>query len=114
MYMKSGRSSENAKNPKAYLGRMAVNQSIDRLHELKKQRETIQDPGCPSLSSPWILIRLPPLNMACCSCSSGSILQKEQCLSFVKVFLEEYDQIAELTDLSVENCRQLLHRAQKS
>jgi RNA polymerase sigma-70 factor, ECF subfamily len=102
---------ENVKNPKAYLGRIAVNQSIDRLNEQKKLRESYTGPWLPEPyitlepdSSPtveygmlFLLERLNPVERAV------FILRES--------FSEEYGSIAELTGLSIDNCRQLLHRA---
>jgi RNA polymerase sigma-70 factor (ECF subfamily) len=104
-------SAEQVKVPKAYLGRIAVNQSIDRLNELKKLREsyigawlpepyiTLEPDPSPTVEYGllFLLERLNPVERAV------FILRES--------FSEEYSSIAELTGLSVENCRQLLHRA---
>jgi RNA polymerase sigma-70 factor (ECF subfamily) len=104
-------SAAQVKVPKAYLGRMAVNQSIDRLNELKKLREnytgawlpepyiTLEPDPSPTVEYGllFLLERLNPVERAV------FILRES--------FSEEYSSIAELTGLSVENCRQLLHRA---
>lgn len=104
---------EGVKQPKAYLGRMAVNQSIDRLQELKRQKETYIGYWLPEPYitldfeiSPtieygllFLLERLNPVERAV------FILRES--------FSEEYRYIADLIGTSVENCRQLLHRAHK-
>lgn len=104
---------EGVKQPKAYLGRMAVNQSIDRLRTLKKEQESYIGYWLPepyitddSDESPtieygllFLLERLNPVERAV------FILRES--------FSEEYHYIADLIDTSVENCRQLLHRAHK-
>lgn len=104
---------EGVKQPKAYLGRMAVNQSINRLRELKKQQESyigywlpepyISDDADESHTIEYgllfLLDRLNPIERAV------FILRES--------FSEEYSYIADLIDTSVENCRQLLHRAHK-
>lgn len=102
---------EHVREPKAYLGRMTVNKSINRLHELKQQRETYTGPWLPEPyitldpdTSPtieygllFLLERLNPVERAV------FILRES--------FSEEYSTIAEFTGLSADNCRQLVHRA---
>ncbi len=104
---------DGIKQPKAYLGRMAVSRSIDRLRELKKQQEsyigywlpepyiTDDDDESPTIEYGllFLLERLNPVERAV------FILRES--------FSEEYHYIADLIDTSVENCRQLLHRAHK-
>ena len=104
---------ENVTTPKAYLGRMAVNRSINRMEELRRQRESYkgywlpepyltleQSPGF-SLEYGLLMLmeRLNPLERAVFVLREG--------------FSEEYADIAELTGLSQDNCRQLLHRARE-
>ena len=102
---------DNVKDPKAYLGRMTVNKSIDRLQELKKQRESYTGPWLPEpyitldADQPptleygllFLLERLNPIERAV------FILRES--------FSEDYRRIADLTGHSADNCRQLLHRA---
>ncbi|AKD53675.1 sigma factor-like helix-turn-helix DNA-binding protein [Spirosoma radiotolerans] len=104
---------ESVKDPKAYLGRMTVNKSIDRLQELKKQRESYTGPWLPEpyitldADQPptleygllFLLERLNPLERAV------FILRES--------FSENYRSIAELTGATADNCRQLLHRARE-
>lgn len=102
-----------AGSAKAYLARMVVNQSIRRLEEIKKQRELYtgtwlpepyitleKDPG-PTLEYGllFLLERLNPIERAV------FILRES--------FSEEYKDIAEVTGLSEDNCRQLLHRSKE-
>lgn len=99
-------------NTKAYLGRMVVNQSINRLNELKTIREnytgfwlpepyvTLEvNPEFPSIDYGLLMLleRLNPIERAV------FILRES--------FSESYDTIADLTGQSQENCRQLLHRS---
>ena len=101
-------------NPKAYLGRMVVNQSINRLNELKTIREnytgfwlpepvvTLEpNPELPSIDYGLLMLleRLNPLERAV------FILRES--------FSESYATIADLTDQSEDNCRQLLHRSRE-
>jgi RNA polymerase sigma-70 factor (ECF subfamily) len=102
---------ENVKQPKAYLGRMVVNQSIKRLNELKTVREAYTGTWLPepyitfeATDSPtveygllFLLERLNPIERAV------FILRES--------FTEEYSYIAGLTGLSTDNCRQTLHRS---
>jgi RNA polymerase sigma-70 factor, ECF subfamily len=102
---------ENVREPKAYMARMVVNQSIKRLNELKTLRETYTGPWLPepyitleATDSPtieygllFLLERLNPIERAV------FILRES--------FNEEYSYIASLTGLSTDNCRQTLHRS---
>jgi RNA polymerase sigma-70 factor (ECF subfamily) len=107
---------ENAavENAKAYLARMTVNASIDRLNRLKAERELYTGPWLPEpyiTAAPdsdlpdieygllFLLERLNPIERAV------FILRES--------FGEDYDTIAELTGQKPENCRQLLHRSRE-
>ncbi|MBO9202809.1 MULTISPECIES: sigma factor [Niastella] len=101
---------EDVKEPKAYMGRMVVNKSIKRLNERKVLREsytgtwlpepiiTTEIPESPTIEYGllFLLERLNPIERAV------FILRES--------FTEDYSYIAELTGLSMENCRQTLHR----
>ncbi len=101
---------QQVNNAKAYLGRIAVNQSITRLNEIKKLRESYTGPWLPEpyitleqVDTPtieygllFLLERLNPVERAV------FILRES--------FSEEYSSIAEFTGESADNCRQLLHR----
>lgn len=102
---------ENAKEPKAYLGRMAVNRSINRLEELKKQRESYKGPWLPE---PYITIEQDPNP----TIEYGLLFLLERLNPVERAvfilresFSEDYSAIADLTGLSEDNCRQVLHRA---
>ncbi|HET6225886.1 MAG TPA: sigma-70 family RNA polymerase sigma factor [Bacteroidia bacterium] len=101
-------------NPKAYLARMVVNQSINRLNDLKTIREnyigfwlpepyvTLEtNPELPSIDYGLLMLleRLNPLERAV------FILRES--------FSESYASIADLTGQSEDNCRQLLHRSRE-
>ena len=101
---------EDVKEPKAYMARMVVNKSIKRLNERKALRETYtgtwlpepyitnEVPDSPTIEYGllFLLERLNPVERAV------FILRES--------FTEEYSYIAELTGLSMDNCRQTLHR----
>jgi RNA polymerase sigma-70 factor (ECF subfamily) len=108
------RETDTVENPKAYLARMTVNASINRLDELKKKRELYTGPWLPEpyiSHTPdadlpdieygllFLLERLNPLERAV------FILRES--------FGEDYEAIAELTGQKAENCRQLLHRSRE-
>src|SRR6218665_2658751 len=104
-------SAAQVQEPKAYLGRMAVNRSINRLNELKKARESYTGWWLPE---PYITLDPDPLP----TMEYGLLFLLERLNPLERAvfilresFSEEYSTIAELTELSVENCRQLLHRA---
>lgn len=99
------------KEPKAYLARMCVNKSIDRLNELKKLRENYKGTWLPE---PYITLEADPTP----SIEYGLLFLMERLNPLERAvfilregFSEEYHFIAELTELSIDNCRQLLHRA---
>lgn len=97
--------------PKAYLGRIAVNQSIKRLDQLKKERESYKGPWLPE---PYITLEPDPVPTI--EYGLLFLLEKlnpnERAVFLLREsFSEGYDTIAELTGLSADNCRQLLHRA---
>lgn len=102
---------EQARDPKAYLARMTINRSIKRLEEVKALRENYTGPWLPEPlitfepdPAPTIeyglLFLLERLNPA----ERAVFILRES-------FSEEYSHIAELTGMTEENCRQLLHRA---
>ncbi len=108
------RETSGVENVKAYLARMTVNASINRLSELKAKREVYTGPWLPEpciSSTPdadlpdieygllFLLERLNPIERAV------FILRES--------FGENYESIAELTGQKAENCRQLLHRSRE-
>lgn len=102
---------EQAREPKAYLGRMVVNQSIKRLEELKKARESYIGSWLPE---PYITLDPDPSPTIGYGllCLLERLNPPERAVFILREsFSEEYSYIAELTGLSAENCRQLLHRA---
>jgi RNA polymerase sigma-70 factor (ECF subfamily) len=96
---------------KAYLARVAVNQSINRLKELRKIRENYVGMWLPE---PYITLEPEPVP----TLEYGMLfllerLNPNERAVFIlrESFSEEYTSIADITGLSTENCRQLLHRA---
>lgn len=96
---------------KAYLARVAVNQSINRLKELRKIRENYVGMWLPE---PYITLEPEPVP----TLEYGMLfllerLNPNERAVFIlrESFSEEYTSIAAITGLSAENCRQLLHRA---
>jgi RNA polymerase sigma-70 factor (ECF subfamily) len=96
---------------KAYLARIAVNQSINRLKELRKIRENYVGMWLPE---PYITLEPEPVP----TLEYGMLfllerLNPNERAVFIlrESFSEEYTTIAAITGLSAENCRQLLHRA---
>jgi RNA polymerase sigma-70 factor (ECF subfamily) len=102
---------ENVREPKAYMGRMVVNKTIKRLDELKLLRANYTGTWLPeplityeATDSPgieygllFLLERLNPVERAV------FILRES--------FSADYNYIAEMTGLSPDNCRQILHRS---
>lgn len=102
---------KEAKEPKAYLGRMVVNRSIDRLNQLKVERESYKGHWLPE---PYITLEqttMPTIEYGLL-CLLEQLNPSERAVFILREsFSEEYGTIAELTGLSADNCRQLLHRA---
>lgn len=97
--------------PKAYLGRMAVNQSINRLGELKKHRETYTGTWLPE---PYITLEpdpVPTLEYGLLFLLERLNPNERAVFILRESFSDDYDSIAQFTGLSSDNCRQLLHRA---
>lgn len=104
-------SASEVKEPKAYLARIAVNQSINRLNDLRKTRESYVGMWLPE---PYITLEPEPVP----TLEYGMLfllerLNPNERAVFIlrESFSEEYSSIADITGLSAENCRQLLHRA---
>ena len=98
-------------DPKAYLARVAVNQSINRLNDLRKAREHYVGMWLPE---PYITLEPEPVP----TLEYGMLfllerLNPNERAVFIlrESFSEDYSSIADITGLSAENCRQLLHRA---
>ena len=107
-------SRKDVENLRAYLGRMVINRSIDRLNELKAERSnyigfwmpepyiTLEvDDSAPSIDFGLLMLleRLNPMERAV------FILRES--------FSESYETIAGITGESEANCRQLLHRSRE-
>jgi RNA polymerase sigma-70 factor (ECF subfamily) len=102
---------KEAKVPKAYLGRMVVNQCIDRTGELKRQRESYTGTWLPE---PYITMEADPAP----TLEYGLLFLLERLNPVERAvfilresFSDDYSSIAEVMNLSADNCRQLLHRA---
>jgi RNA polymerase sigma-70 factor (ECF subfamily) len=101
---------EDVKEPKAYMARMVVNKCIKRLNELKVLRETYTGTWLPE---PYITTEIPDSP----TIEYGLLFLLERLNPVERAvfilresFNEEYSYIAELTGLSMDNCRQTLHR----
>ena len=104
-------STEHVREPKAYLARTAVNQSINRLNELRKARENYVGMWLPE---PYITMEPEPV--ATLEYGMLFLLERlnpnERAVFILREsFSEDYQTIADITGLSAENCRQILHRA---
>jgi RNA polymerase sigma-70 factor (ECF subfamily) len=106
-------------NPAAYLRKMVVNRSIDRLKALKIQREAYKGVWLPV---PLITeyesadLHAPPGDLL--SLGVLHLLEKLNPLERAVFILKEsfgcsYAEIAGLCDTTAENCRQLLHRGRE-
>lgn len=108
------RKNEEVQNPKAYLARMVVNSSLNRLEQLKRERETYKGTWLPE---PYIVEEnssaLPTLDFGLLFLLERLNPMERAVFIMRESFSETYDEIAELTGVSAENCRQLLHRAKE-
>jgi RNA polymerase sigma-70 factor, ECF subfamily len=101
---------EGVKEPKAYMARMIVNKSIKRLNERKALQETYTGTWLPE---PYITTEVPDSP----TIEYGLLFLLERLNPVERAvfilresFTEDYSYIAELTGLSMDNCRQTLHR----
>jgi RNA polymerase sigma-70 factor (ECF subfamily) len=105
---------DDIQNPRSYLTRMVMNKAIDRLTHLKKQRQEY-----PALWLPEPYITQPENNAH--DILPYVFLHLMEDLNAVEraVFIlresfdYSYEDIAGICDVSVENCRQILHRAKQ-
>lgn len=102
---------KEARTPKAYLGRMVVNRSIDRLNELNVQRENYKGYWLPEPYLSFEQSAMPTIEYGLLVLLERLNPSERAVFILRESFSEDYQAIAELTGLSVENCRQLLHRA---
>jgi RNA polymerase sigma-70 factor (ECF subfamily) len=102
---------ESAREPKAYLARMTVNHSIRRLEELKQGREAYTGYWLPE---PYITLDpdpVPTIEYGMLRLIESLNPLERAVFILRESFSEDYTAIAEMTGLSPDNCRQLLHRA---
>ena len=97
--------------PKYYLGKMVVNKSINRLNELKKQRETYVGEWLPE---PYITFEensLPTIEYGLLFLLEKLNPVERAVFILRESFGEDYGFISEITGEKEENCRQILHRS---
>ncbi|SFD42996.1 sigma-70 family RNA polymerase sigma factor [Spirosoma endophyticum] len=102
---------DSVKDARAYLGRMTINKSINRLQELKKQQESYPGPWLPE---PYITLdaeQPPTLEYGLLFLLERLNPMERAVFILRESFSEDYRSIAQLTGFSADNCRQLLHRA---
>ena len=104
----------DVQNVKSYLTRIVMNKAIDRLSHLKKQRENYPGPWLPEPFMtepdgashdilPYAFLHLmEELN----SVERAVVILRES-------FDYSYEDIAAICELSVDNCRQILHRSKQ-
>ena len=104
----------DVQNVKSYLTRIVMNKAIDRLSHLKKQRENYPGPWLPEPLMtepdgashdilPYAFLHLmEELN----SVERAVVILRES-------FDYSYEDIAAICELSVDNCRQILHRSKQ-
>lgn len=102
---------KEAKHARAYLGRMVVNRSIDRLNELKGLRENYKGYWLPEPYITWEQEGTPTLEYGLMFLMEKLNPLERAVFILRESFSEDYHSISELTGLTQENCRQLLHRA---
>ena len=102
-------------NEKAYLSRIVMNKSIDRLEKLKKEREAYKGTWLPE---PVVYDTLPAEEEYNLDFAILFLLEKlnpyeRAVLVLRESFDMDYAEIAELLGMSNDNCRQVLHRAKE-
>lgn len=106
------------KNIKNYLARMVVNQALDRLKELKKQREFYKGTWLPE---PWLeevisddkSNEVPSLDYALLFLLEKLNPYERAVFILREVFSFDYQEVSEFTGLSLDNCRQILSRTKQ-
>ncbi len=104
---------EAVRNPKSFLTRIVMNKAIDRLGVLKKERAHYPALWLPE---PYITQRHGHDSTDILSYAFLHLLEALNPLERAVFILREafdhsYEDIAELCGITVENCRQVLHRA---
>lgn len=102
---------KEAREPKAYLARMVVNRSIDRLQAMKSERESYKGYWLPEPYITFEQDELPTLEYGLLALLEQLSPTERAVFILRESFSEDYGTIAELTGLTSDNCRQLLHRA---
>lgn len=110
---------DNVQSPKAYLTTVATRLAIDRLHALRRERETYVGPWLPEpVTTPSAQ---PPSRAELAESLSLAFLVLLESLQPVEravfllheVFQYGHDEIASIVGKSPDNCRQILSRARK-
>ncbi|MCU0436123.1 MAG: RNA polymerase subunit sigma-24 [Bacteroidia bacterium] len=108
------RETAEVQNVKAYLARMTVHTSINRLNELKAARELYTGPWLPE---PYITTTpdhdTPDIEYGLLFLLERLNAMERAVFILRESFGEDYDTIATFTGLKAENCRQLLHRSRE-
>ncbi len=108
------RNNEAVENPKAFLRRMTVNRSLDRLRKLQQERESYIGPWLPEpVANPLWEGDLPTLDQALLLLLEQLNPVERAVYLLREVFDWEYETIGELIDKTESNCRQLLRRARQ-
>jgi RNA polymerase sigma-70 factor, ECF subfamily len=96
---------------KSYLSRMTVNRCIDRLKELKIQRESYKGYWLPEPFISYDTEQVPTLEYGLMVLLERLNPVERAVFIMRESFSEDYQAIAELTGATMDNCRQILHRA---
>lgn len=106
-------SAAEIKSLKSYLTRIVINKSVDRVTRLKKERETY--PGIwlpePFLSQTENDVNADVLPYAFLHLLENLNPLERAVLILREAFNHDYEDIADVCGISVDNCRQILHRA---
>jgi RNA polymerase sigma-70 factor, ECF subfamily len=106
-------SAGDIKSLKSYLTRIVINKSVDRITRLKKERENY--PGV-WLPEPYLTESENDINADILPYAFIHLLENlnpvERAVTILReAFNYSYEEIADVCNVSVENCRQILHRA---
>lgn len=104
---------DDVREAKPYLARMTVNRCIRRIDELKKDREAYTGYWLPEPIITFEPDPVPTIEYGLLRLLESLNPLERAVFILRESFSEEYAAIAEMTGLSPDNCRQLLHRSRE-
>ena len=110
---------DQVKHPKSYLVKIVTNKCINQLNKLKRERETYIGPWIPEPlvstedSSTASIEMFHPLSIGIMMMLEKLTALERAVFLLKEIFSYDYDEIAEITGKTNDNCRQIFRRAQQ-